>query len=168
MQFDRSILISTFTVILNSTAHRSGKRRTKSYVSCSVLVRQPAATAERDESGHTPAVTGDWSWKGVTLPAGTELRMTLQWTDAHGLFQAVPGKLAAPLIAVPRVLLMLSHGRGTASAFRSTAGFLWEVLKPESRGWVLLDKLRPANGRAQRGNSRPSGLRSSMPKHLAE
>jgi hypothetical protein len=97
-----------------------------------------------------PPASGDWSWKGVTLPAGTELRMTYNGRThtgvvAGGAWQVSGASYTSPSSAADAVA---RSREGNAVSLNGWTH--WQVKKPGSNRWVLLDQLRPALGRSTR------------------
>jgi hypothetical protein len=97
---------------------------------------------------------GDWSWKGVVLPEGTELRMTYNGRThtgivAGGAWQISGASYTSPSSAAD-ALARSRDGRPV-----SLNGWTqWEVKKPGSNRWVVLDSLRPASSRERRASRR--------------
>jgi len=110
-----------------------------------------ASAGER--AGPTP-VTGDWSWKGVTLPAGTELRMTYNGRTHVGVVSGGAWQIAGATYTSPSSAAdALARSRG-GKRISLNGWILWEVRKPGAHTWVRLDELRPAASRAQRNPHR--------------
>jgi hypothetical protein len=98
----------------------------------------------------TPAVTGDWSWKGVTLPAGTELRMTYNGRTHTGVVSGGTWQIGGATYSSPSSAADALARSRDGKRVSLNGWTLWEVLKPGARKWVLLDELRPASSRHQR------------------
>ena len=109
-----------------------------------------AAPARAQQADSLPPVTGDWSWKGVTLPAGTELRMTYNGRTHTGVVSGGAWQVAGATYSSPSSAAdALARSReGKRVSLNGWA--LWEVRKPGARSWVRLDELRPSAGRATR------------------
>ena len=112
------------------------------------LPPRPGAPASAPE-GDT-AKAGDWSWKGVTLPAGTELRMTYNGrthagTVAGGAWQIAGATYTSPSSAADALARSRDGKHVSLNGWK-----LWEARKPGSKKWELLDDLRPAASRTQR------------------
>jgi hypothetical protein len=102
------------------------------------------------EGDEPPAVSGDWSWKGVTLPAGTELRMTYNGrthtgTVSGGAWQIAGATYTSPSSAADALARSREGKRVSLNGWT-----LWEARKPGARSWIRLDQLRPAAMRATR------------------
>jgi hypothetical protein len=119
----------------------------------------PVATASSKRKSSAGEIsselpTGDWSWKGVMLPAGTELRMTYNGRThtgvvAGGAWQISGASYTSPSSAADA----LARSRdGTPVSLNGWTQ--WEVRKPGSNKWVLLDSLRPASSRERRASRR--------------
>jgi hypothetical protein len=103
----------------------------------------------RSEEGDQP-VTGDWSWKGVTLPAGTELRMTYNGrthtgTVSGGAWQIAGATYTSPSSAADALARSRDGKRVSLNGWT-----LWEARRPGTRAWIKLDELRPQSMRATR------------------
>jgi hypothetical protein len=111
----------------------------------------PAKGSANKSAGDSPhPVTGDWSTKGVTLPAGTELRMTYNGRTHSGVVSGGAWQIAGAIYTSPSSAAD-ALARSRDGKHVSLNGWrLWEVLKPGARSWVLLDDLRPASARTQR------------------
>lgn len=102
------------------------------------------------EDGEQPPVTGDWSWKGVTLPSGTELRMTYNGRTHTGVVSGGAWQIAGATYTSPSSAAdALARSRdGKRVSLNGWA--LWEARKPNTGTWIRLDDLRPATSRSQR------------------
>lgn len=125
-----------------------------------VLFGLPAAgsssrrkTSAGDASAGLPAA-GDWSWKGVVLPAGTELRMTYNGRSHTGIVTGGAWQISGASYTSPSSAAdALARSRDGKSV--SLNGWTqWEVKKPGSNKWVMLDSLRPASSRERRASRR--------------
>lgn len=117
------------------------------------------ATASSDErktsTGEAIAgapASGDWSWKGVTLPTGTELRMTYNGRTHAGIVAGGTWQISGATYTSPSsaadALARSRDGRPV-----SLNGWTqWEVRKPGSSKWAMLDTLRPAGSRERRAS----------------
>lgn len=101
------------------------------------LAREPSpGSAPPPARREIPWSAGSWTGKGVTLPAGTELRgqhrgneKTARVADGQIVFEG--RGYASPSAA------------GNAATGRSTNGWtFWEVKRPGDAGWLLLTVLR--------------------------
>ena len=97
---------------------------------------------------------GDWSWKGVVLPAGTELRMTYNGRTHTGVVTGGAWQISGATYTSPSSAAdALARSRDGKSV--SLNGWTqWEVKKPGSNKWVLLDSLRPTSSRERRAPRR--------------
>ena len=108
-------------------------------------------TGSAGEGGEPPPVTGDWSWKGVTLPSGTELRMTYNGRTHTGVVSGGAWQIAGATYTSPSGAAdALGRSRG-GKQVSLNGWMLWEARKPNTRTWIRLDDLRPAASRNQRG-----------------
>ena len=112
------------------------------------------AETDAENGAEAPAasqpIKGDWCWKGVTLPAGSELRMTYNGRThtgvvSGGAWQIGGATYSSPSAAADALARSRDGNRVSLNGWR-----LWEALKPGSRKWVLLDNLRPASSRHSR------------------
>jgi hypothetical protein len=117
------------------------------------LFRLPSAI-RGDQPAEQLKPAGDWSWKGVTLPAGTELRMTYNGRTHTGVVSGGVWQISGASYTSPsRASAALARSREGATV--SLNGWTqWEVRKPGSNRWVLLDSLRPASSRERRASRR--------------
>jgi hypothetical protein len=107
-----------------------------------------------DQTVEQSPPAGDWSWKGVTLPAGTELRMTYNGRThmgvvSGGVWQISGASYTSPSSAAAALARSREGKRVSVNGWSQ-----WEVRKPGSKRWVLLDSLRPANSRERRTSRR--------------
>jgi len=133
--------------------HRSSFAQTPNDI-LRTLFRLPAKNGGGSKGGGdsdaSAPPTGDWTWKGVTLPAGTELRMTYNGrthagTVSGGAWQIAGATYTSPSSAADAIARSRDGKRVSLNGW-----VLWEVLRPGSRKWAKLDDLRPASARAQR------------------
>lgn len=114
----------------------------------------PGAKTKPEDAPEAPAVTppvaGDWSWKGVTLPAGTELRMTYNGRTHTGVVSGGAWQIGGATYSSPSAAADALARSRDGKRVSLNGWTLWEVLKPGSRKWALLDDLRPATSRHQR------------------
>jgi hypothetical protein len=100
--------------------------------------------------GGPPPVTGDWSWKGVTLPAGTDLRMTYNGRTHTGVVSGGAWQIAGTTFTSPSSAADAVARSRDGKRVSLNGWALWEVQKPGTRTWIRLDDLRPAASRSQR------------------
>ena len=96
------------------------------------------------------AVTGDWSWKGVTLPAGTELRMTYNGRTHTGVVSGGAWQIAGATYTSPSSAADALARSRDGKRVSLNGWILWEARRPNTRTWTRLDDLRPAASRSQR------------------
>lgn len=115
------------------------------------LSASAASVAGRtEESAGPPPVTGDWSWKGVTLPAGTELRMTYNGRTHTGLVSGGAWQIAGATYTSPSSAADALARSRDGKRVSLNGWTLWKARKPNTRAWIRLDDLRPASSRSQR------------------
>jgi len=94
--------------------------------------------------------TGDWSWKGVTLPAGTELRMTYNGRTHTGVVTGGTWQVAGATYTSPSSAADALARSREGKPVSLNGWTQWEVKKPGEKKWVVLDSLRPASMRERR------------------
>lgn len=109
-----------------------------------------AAPRRAHETEGPPPVTGDWSWKGVTLPAGTELRMTYNGRTHTGVVSGGAWQIAGATYSSPSSAADALARSRDGKRVSLNGWILWEAKKPGARSWVRLHELRPAASRATR------------------
>ena len=93
---------------------------------------------------------GAWSWKGVTLPSGTQLRMSyngrIQTGEvAHGAWHVAGAFYRTPSAAAAGV------ARSKDGNPVSLNGWLyWDVKRPADDDWIPIKKLEPPRHRHDR------------------
>jgi hypothetical protein len=112
----------------------------------------PSVTAGGDQTGERSQPAGDWSWKGVTLPAGTELRMTYNGRTHTGVISGGVWQISGASYTSPSSAAAALARSREGKPVSLNGWSQWEVKKPESNRWVLLDNLRPASSRGRRGS----------------
>jgi hypothetical protein len=116
-----------------------------------------AASGKRKSPGKAATAVpaaGDWSWKGVALPAGTELRMTYNGRTHTGVIAGGAWEISGANYSSPSsAATALARSRDGAPVTLN-GWTLWEVKKPASDKWVLLDSLRPTSSRERRASRR--------------
>ena len=105
---------------------------------------EPAlATPDPGASRHREAMAGAWSWKGVTLPQGTQLRMEYAGQAVRGRIEGGQWMIEGHAYRSP------SDAAGSSvvtkdGAHPSLNGWMyWEVKRPEDITWRRLDSLKP-------------------------
>jgi hypothetical protein len=98
--------------------------------------------------------TGDWSWKGVVLPAGTELRMTYNGRTHTGVVAGGAWQISGASYTSPSSAADALARSRDGKPVSLNGWTQWEVRKPGSNKWVLLDSLRPASSRERRASRR--------------
>jgi hypothetical protein len=101
-----------------------------------------------------PQAGGDWSWKGVTLPAGTELRMTYNGRTHMGVVSGGVWQISGASYTSPSSAAAALARSREGKPVSLNGWSQWEVKKPGSKRWVLLDNLRPENSRERRASRR--------------
>jgi hypothetical protein len=83
-----------------------------------------------------------WSWKGVTLPDGTKLRMSYNGQTHTGEIVQGAWHVAGAIYRTPSAAAG-GVARSKKGAPVSLDGWgYWEVKKPDNDRWVQIDKLR--------------------------
>jgi len=85
---------------------------------------------------------GEWSWKGVTLPNGTKLRMSYNGQTHYGEVLQGAWHVGGAIYRTPS-----AAAGGVARSKKGSPVSLdgwgyWEIKKPESDRWTQIDKLR--------------------------
>ncbi|MBI5311699.1 MAG: hypothetical protein HZB28_00905 [Methylocystis sp.] len=85
---------------------------------------------------------GDWSWKGVTLPNGTKLRMSYNGQTHSGEVVQGAWHVGGAIYRTPS-----AAAGGVARSRKGTPVSLdgwgyWEIKKPGSDRWIRIEKLR--------------------------
>jgi hypothetical protein len=85
---------------------------------------------------------GAWSWKGVTLPNGTKLRMSYNGQRHTGEITQGAWHVGGAIYRTPS-----AAAGGVARSKRGAPVSLdgwgyWEVKKPDSDRWIPIDRLR--------------------------
>ncbi|RWK27511.1 hypothetical protein [Mesorhizobium sp.] len=98
----------------------------------------PSATGSNGTKLHGRA----WTGKGVTLPAGTELRMEYRGREHRGVIEnaawVVEGqRFKSPSAAAGAVAITKSGSRPSLDGWK-----YWQIKRPGDDGWIGLDTLR--------------------------
>ncbi|NUJ78935.1 hypothetical protein HUN39_02595 [Methylocystis sp. FS] len=85
---------------------------------------------------------GGWSWKGVTLPNGTKLRMSYNGQTHSGEIVQGAWHVGGAIYRTPS-----AAAGGVARSKKGTPVSLdgwgyWEIKKPDSDRWIPIEKLR--------------------------
>lgn len=93
-------------------------------------------------NGTTPDVTGGWSWKGVTLPNGTKLRMNYNGQTHTGEIRQGAWHVGGAIYRTPSAAAG-GVARSKSGAPVSLDGWeYWEVCPPENNEWIRINELR--------------------------
>jgi hypothetical protein len=85
---------------------------------------------------------GSWSWKGVTLPNGTRLRMSYNGQTHTGEIAQGAWHVGGAIYGTPSAAAGgVARSKKGASVHLDGWGY-WEIKKPDSDRWVPIDKLR--------------------------
>jgi hypothetical protein len=85
---------------------------------------------------------GSWSWKGVTLPNGTKLRMSYNGQTHSGEIVQGAWYVGGAIYRTPSAAAG-SVARSKKGSPVSLDGWeYWEIKKPDSDRWTPIDKLR--------------------------
>jgi hypothetical protein len=85
---------------------------------------------------------GSWSWKGVTLPNGTKLRMSYNGQTHSGEIAQGAWHVGGAIFRTPSAAAG-SVARSKKGSPVSLDGWeYWEIKKPDSDRWTPIDKLR--------------------------
>jgi len=104
----------------------------------------------RDWAGFKPVTSsppngadhGGWSWKGVTLPNGTKLRMSYNGQTHTGEIVQGGWQVGGAIYRTPSAAAG-GVARSKKGAPVSLDGWgYWQIKKPDSDRWVQIDKLR--------------------------
>jgi len=106
------------------------------------ILRALAGLSPVSSGGTKPTETGQWSWKGVSLPNGTQLRMSYNGQTHTGEIVRGGWHVAGAVYRTPS-----SAAGGVARSKKGTPVSLdgwayWEVKRPESSRWIKLNSLR--------------------------
>ena len=89
-----------------------------------------------------PGSSGGWSWKGVTLPNGTKLRMSYNGQTHTGEIVQGGWHIGGAIYRTPSAAAG-GVARSKKGAPVSVDGWAyWEFKKPDSDRWVQIGKLR--------------------------
>jgi len=85
---------------------------------------------------------GGWSWKGVTLPNGTKLRMSYNGQTHSGEVVQGAWHVGGAIYRTPSAAAG-GVARSKKGARVSLDGWgYWEIKKPDSDRWIPIEKLR--------------------------
>ena len=106
------------------------------------ILRGLAGLSPVSAQASKPMGNGHWSWKGVTLPNGTQLRMSYNGQTHTGEIVQGAWHVAGAIYRTPSAAAG-GVARSKKGAPVSLDGWeYWEVKPPESARWVKLDSLR--------------------------
>ncbi|WP_353642927.1 hypothetical protein [Mesorhizobium sp. WSM2239] len=108
------------------------------------LLHLGAPTQPRAGSNGAKRDGGAWTGKGVSLPAGTELRMEYRGREHRGVIEnsawVVEGqRFNSPSAAAGAVAITKSGGRPSLDGWK-----YWQVKRPGDADWIGLATLRRA------------------------
>ena len=99
-------------------------------------------TSSLSNGAATGTDQGGWSWKGVTLPNGTKVRMSYNGQTHSGEVAQGAWHVGGAIYRTPSAAAG-GVARSKKGAPVSLDGWgYWEVKKPDSDRWVQIDKLR--------------------------
>ncbi len=101
------------------------------------------ATATRPSANPSDGIDHDgWSWKGVSLPNGTKLRMSYNGQSHSGEVMQGAWHVGGAIYRTPSAAAG-GVARSKKGAPVSLDGWgYWEVKKPDSDRWISIQKLR--------------------------
>jgi len=100
----------------------------------------PATSSSTNGAGSNDH--GGWSWKGVTLPNGTKLRMSYNGQTHGGEIVQGAWHVGGAIYRTPSAAAG-GVARSKKGAPVSLDGWgYWEIKKPDSDRWVPIDRLR--------------------------
>lgn len=103
---------------------------------------KPIAPASPNSSDNSANEQGSWSWKGVTLPNGTKLRMSYNGQTHAGEIVQGAWHVGGAIYRTPSAAAG-GVARSKKGAPVSLDGWgYWEVKKPDGDRWIKIDELR--------------------------
>jgi len=120
-------------------------RRTSFAQSHNDILRSIAGLPSIDAQSNgasTAEVTGGWTWKGVTLPNGTKLRMNYNGRSHTGEIMQGAWHVGGAIYRTPSAAAG-GVARSKKGAPVSLDGWeYWEIQKSESSRWIKISELR--------------------------
>lgn len=106
------------------------------------ILRTLAGLCPASAQDSKTAANGHWSWKGVSLPNGTQLRMSYNGQTHTGEIAQGAWHVSGAIYRTPSAAAggVARSKKGTSVSLDGWA--YWEVKLPESARWVKLDSLR--------------------------
>lgn len=105
------------------------------------LAELPPINGQADGTS-TANATGSWSWKGITLPNGTKLRMSYNGQTHSGEIMQGAWHVAGAIYRTPSAAAG-GVARSKKGAPVSLDGWeYWEIQKPDSNRWTKIAELR--------------------------
>ena len=102
---------------------------------------KPVSSSAPNSANASPD-QGAWSWKGVTLPNGTKLRMSYNGQTHTGEITQGAWHVGGAIYRTPSAAAGgVARSKKGASVSLDGWGY-WEVKKPDSDRWTPIDKLR--------------------------
>lgn len=103
---------------------------------------KPVAPVSSNGSDSSSNEQGAWSWKGVSLPNGTKLRMSYNGQTHTGEIMQGAWHVGGAIYRTPSAAAG-GVARSKKGAPVSLDGWgYWEVKTPDSDRWIQIDKLR--------------------------
>jgi hypothetical protein len=103
---------------------------------------KPVTSASSNGASGSSNDQGAWSWKGVTLPNGTKLRMSYNGQTHSGEIVQGAWHVGGAIYSTPSAAAG-SVARSKKGAPVSLDGWgYWEIKKPDTDRWVRIDTLR--------------------------
>jgi hypothetical protein len=127
-----------FEVYKALTSLRAAEEITYNAVLRDILKLPPVPTAVPIEGAGAPGRA--WTWKGTTLPHGTQLKA--EYKGQEHMAEIVDGQW---------LLDGITYGSPSAAGHSITGSgingwWFWFAKKPGEVGWTVLSKLRPGDG----------------------
>jgi hypothetical protein len=110
------------------------------------LLKLPETEAVKGADTHSSAgkpTNGAWSWKGVSLPAGTELRMDYGGQEVRGVIENGKWMLNGTAYNSPSDAASSSVKTKDRTRPNLNGWLYWQVRRPGDTGWRMLQSLKP-------------------------
>lgn len=88
------------------------------------------------------ATEAAWHWKGLTLPANTELRMTYGGRSWNGTVSGGAWRIEGRMYGSPSDAASSLARTQNGRAVQLNGWLYWQVRRPGDTRWALLDRLR--------------------------